>query len=991
MEHLVQHTKSATTAKKQQPFFSPLFVQPKLTIGPVDDPHEREADSIADQVMRMQVAEPQQSFFSPTPLSLTTAQRKCGACEEEELQMKEEEEETVQMKRITEPGIQRKCAACEEEEKNAVQMKPINNLTVQRQCSHCEEEEKLQMKSESGAVAGMSAPVSVSSVVSSGGASIDTGTRSFMESRFGHDFSNVRIHNNTQAHRSSADINALAYTYKNHIVFDSGQYQPNTQSGKRLLAHELSHVIQQTGSVSLKSKNHVNNLSQFSSEPIIQREVNPGRIEDAETVLKKIKVLGENYKDLGKIMGPAIANMARIAAFGMGFNPGADTSEKNNSFVYTCRCGWIDLGHFFITAATSYMVAFVRQFQSLKPGNLPLVNVPVTDIPKALLVGGQKYLRPFLTMLLSTVTTGDQAKPILEKVDKLLTSGDPNDVALAYGYWMEYVQQVVKLYADSKANPSENVKGSQRSAFTMEDLPSDAYGAYFGEKLWNMVSMDAKDSSPYYDIMKEFFKDCVAVYPDPKSVTRCEMMAETTPGSCSVVNGKPKWTLPGEPARYTSTTPYLLKSAMSLCEKKTDGPLTPLPYRPAEEKVRGGQTKGAEEDVTTGRSLLFRGFRLRLGGGLYIDNFLMDPTEKIPTGVVSFARRRIGVTIVDDLDFGRGFSTRSPLIGSFDIDGKFWGTTTVNIPKVGEAKVTVSGDIDVANIKQVKLPVKTQLDFGSGFKVDAVIIIDYSRIKDLQKGPLAPEAEKLKEIFNSEEFQKLISEIVMGDVKFDEFKKRAKKMIKDKFPGSLSETKGEIIDRMLLDMLYEAKASVAATGKLGPVPIFGVRMGKAEPVTLAGNKAPVFYYLQYGILFPQLIAGESVDQFPLAVGLTADWIAGDPRNKQPGLKLGGSMGIGIPQGELFLEGHAVINNGAGLELRAGFYHSPHRFGPREDKIAETPDLRLPADFYQFTKQRHLGPTELFLEVQKNDLKLGLRLSDTAGDERRFLVTGEGRF
>ena len=982
MEHTVQHTKPVTANNKRPSFFSPLFVQPKLVVGPVDDEYEREADSMADQVMRMPANTSESSFFKASSLAFSSVQPKCAACEEE-LQRQEEEPGAITFDKISEPGIQRKCSECEDEEQ--LQMKPAFHNLLQRQCSQCEEEEQLQMKGDAGAVSGMSAPTSVNSVISQGGQSIDASTRGFMESRFGYDFSNVRIHNDVQAHRSSSDIHALAYTHRNHIVFSSGQYQPYTASGKRLLAHELSHVVQQTQPTSFGATGQAGGFAKDTTAPLIQREVNPGRVEDAETVLKKIKTLGENYKELGKYMGPAVANMARIAAFGMGFNPGADTSEKNNSFVYTCRCGWIDLGHFFITAATSYMAAFVRQFESLKPGNIPFFNVPITDIPRAVLVGGQKHLRPLLDLLLSTVTTGDQAKPILQKVDKLLASGDPNDVALAYGYWMEYFQQAVKLYADTKANPSETLKGSQRSAFTMEDLPSDAYGAYFGERLWKMVSMDAKDSSPYYDIMKQFFADCGAVYSEPESVTRCEMMAETTPGSCSIVNGKPKWTLPGEPARYTSTTPYLLKSAKTLCKGHSDAP---LPYRPAEQKVEGADEKDKADD-TVGRSLLFRGFRLRLGGGLQIDNFLMDPMEEIPTTVIGFRRRRMSITVLDDLEIGGGFRTVSPLIGGIGLDGRFWGTTTVNVPKVGAVGTTVSGDFNLESLKQVKLPLKTEFDFGSGFSIGALITVQYDHIKDLQKGPLAPEAEKIKTILKSKEFQTLVAEVVFGDLKAGDFKKQVINMIKEQFPGTLAGNLETIMYKVLEDILYHATAEVAGTGKLGPVPIFGVRAGKAEPVTIAGNKAPVFYYLQYGLLFPQLIGGDVVNQFPFAAGVTADWIAGDPRAGGPGLKLGGTIGMGIPQGELFLEGHAILADDKGLQIKAGFYYGKHRFGPREDKISDPPDLRLPADLYQFTKERHMGPIDLYLQVQKNDLKFGLRHErDAQGTDTTLLTVGK---
>ncbi len=71
------------------------------------------------------------------------------------------------------------------------------------------------------------------------------GTRTFMERRFGQDFGHVQIHNDGFAHQSSADIQAKAYTHGNHIAFGAGQYQPQSDAGRHLLAHELTHVVQQ--------------------------------------------------------------------------------------------------------------------------------------------------------------------------------------------------------------------------------------------------------------------------------------------------------------------------------------------------------------------------------------------------------------------------------------------------------------------------------------------------------------------------------------------------------------------------------------------------------------------------------------------------------------------------------------------------------------------------------------------------------------------------
>jgi hypothetical protein len=79
-----------------------------------------------------------------------------------------------------------------------------------------------------------------------GGQPLDTTTRAFMEPRFGHDFSHVRVHTDERAAKSARSINALAYTVGNDIIFGASRYAPDTTIGQRLLAHELTHAIQQS-------------------------------------------------------------------------------------------------------------------------------------------------------------------------------------------------------------------------------------------------------------------------------------------------------------------------------------------------------------------------------------------------------------------------------------------------------------------------------------------------------------------------------------------------------------------------------------------------------------------------------------------------------------------------------------------------------------------------------------------------------------------------
>jgi hypothetical protein len=91
-------------------------------------------------------------------------------------------------------------------------------------------------------------PSTVGEVLRSPGQPLDAETRAILEPRFGHDFSRVRVHADAAAAHSARDMNARAYTVGSHIAFGAGHFAPRTPRGQRLLAHELTHVVQQTGS-----------------------------------------------------------------------------------------------------------------------------------------------------------------------------------------------------------------------------------------------------------------------------------------------------------------------------------------------------------------------------------------------------------------------------------------------------------------------------------------------------------------------------------------------------------------------------------------------------------------------------------------------------------------------------------------------------------------------------------------------------------------------
>lgn len=96
-----------------------------------------------------------------------------------------------------------------------------------------------------GAAHADNVPAVVGDVLRSTGEPLDASTRAFMEPRFGHNFSDVRVHTNARAAESARSVNALAYTVGRNVVFGARQYVPGTTTGQRLLAHELTHVVQQ--------------------------------------------------------------------------------------------------------------------------------------------------------------------------------------------------------------------------------------------------------------------------------------------------------------------------------------------------------------------------------------------------------------------------------------------------------------------------------------------------------------------------------------------------------------------------------------------------------------------------------------------------------------------------------------------------------------------------------------------------------------------------
>jgi hypothetical protein len=122
---------------------------------------------------------------------------------------------------------------------------PVGNPPLQRKCAECEEEEKLQRKLQDSATPAKATTASSDLIAMGQGNALSSSERSFFEPRFGKSFADVRLHTDENAAKNAAAINARAYTQKNNIVLGKDQYHPSSLSGKHLLAHELTHTIQQ--------------------------------------------------------------------------------------------------------------------------------------------------------------------------------------------------------------------------------------------------------------------------------------------------------------------------------------------------------------------------------------------------------------------------------------------------------------------------------------------------------------------------------------------------------------------------------------------------------------------------------------------------------------------------------------------------------------------------------------------------------------------------
>jgi hypothetical protein len=253
---------TSTFRMDQSPTTEAASAEAKLTIGKPNDKYEKEADHMAEIVTASNQSQVQKSNANTIGTNgkaqISSIQR---MPEEEKAQPMEEEEAQPKLQRM--PAEKEEAQPMEGEEAQPMAEKEEAQPMEEEEAQPMEEEEAQPMEEEeaqpklAGTTGGnRSASPWVSKTVQSSkgkGSQLPSSTKSFMESRFNSDFSNVNIHTDEKAVQMNKEIGAQAFTVGQNIYFNKGKFNPESHSGKKLLAHELTHTVQQKKKSNLKS------------------------------------------------------------------------------------------------------------------------------------------------------------------------------------------------------------------------------------------------------------------------------------------------------------------------------------------------------------------------------------------------------------------------------------------------------------------------------------------------------------------------------------------------------------------------------------------------------------------------------------------------------------------------------------------------------------------------------------------------------------------
>ena len=317
---------------------------------------------------------------------------------------------------------QERGAATADDKENRQSNKPgANGITpfIQKKCDACEKEEKsnrkLQKKA-SGAETDSQAIESRLNASKGAGSALLESTRQQMESSFGTDFSNVRIHTDSDAVQMSNDLQAHAFAHGNDLYFNQGKYQPGTSDGKRLLAHELTHTIQQEAGIAPQVQRDfwddaagavnsaIDTVAEAGHEAYeAGTQVANAAVETGMKAADAVTSAGQAVYDAGSEAVNSVADAgshaidAAVSAGQAVYDAGAEavdwlaTEAAQVTLAEANRLAGF-FGGSVVISGTSIVIT-LPSVNLFRPRQIPIVSLPVFEIPVCFL-GGATLLGP---------------------------------------------------------------------------------------------------------------------------------------------------------------------------------------------------------------------------------------------------------------------------------------------------------------------------------------------------------------------------------------------------------------------------------------------------------------------------------------------------------------------------------------------------------------------------------------------------------------------
>lgn len=176
---------------------------------------------------------------------------------------------------------------------------------LQRECDRCRKKKPILQRAATGQAPETVPPI-VHDVLRSPGTPLDATARAFMEPRFGHSFANVRVHDDSGARKSAQMVGARAYTVGEHMVFGRSEHSPGTDAGRRLIAHELAHVVQQSivGRPAVAASMHVSdsgNASEHEADAVASEVISASGCGKAAQGIHHIETCIQRVGDGSKV------------------------------------------------------------------------------------------------------------------------------------------------------------------------------------------------------------------------------------------------------------------------------------------------------------------------------------------------------------------------------------------------------------------------------------------------------------------------------------------------------------------------------------------------------------------------------------------------------------------------------------------------------------------------------------------------------------------